>query len=101
MTKPQVKKQTTLLKSQKVTLLICSVIMAVFILLVAVASNGSLSPYTFLHIIVLLMSWYALKAENISEDATRYITFLSVVGAASAIFLVVVYLPLYIDFLDS
>lgn len=86
MTKQQPKNQATLMKSQRVTLLVCGAIMAVFILFVAVVSNGSLSPFTFPHIIVLLASWYVWKAEKVSDTITRAVVFLSVVGAASAIF---------------
>jgi hypothetical protein len=90
------KKQKTLHNitwSERSTLIVCVVIMIALILLVSISTG--LWFYAALHILLVLVTLPILLLKTCPKSLVRTLIVLNVVGAASAIFIVLAFMPLY------
>jgi hypothetical protein len=97
-----IKQKTTykISSTERATLIICSIIMAAFVLFVSLATQGSLAFYTILHAMFTFFTIIVLLAKDVSSTVVRTAVVFGVLGAASAIFLVLAYLPYYMSYLE-
>lgn len=82
-------------------LLASTAVNASFVIFVAVATQGSLSPYTYPHGVLVLISLAAFFAQR-TPKAILYIALcLSILGALVAIFLTLSFANYYQQYLES
>ena len=84
--------------TRKVLLIVCGIIMAIFVLLVAIASNLSLSFHTIPHVIVLASIWKILHGDGSDSTVSRLTIVFAILGAILAIYLVYLFLPYYMTY---
>lgn len=86
---------------ERTALIVCASIVVAFVLLVAIATSGSLFYYTIPHLIlalILIGALFFLKA--LPKMAVRFLVILAIIGAVVAIGLTLAYLPYYSQYLD-
>lgn len=86
--------------SERATLITCSIIMGGFVLFVSIATQGSLAFYTILHAVALIFTLAVLSTRNASSGVVRSAIVLGILGATSAILLVLAFLPYYMSYLE-
>lgn len=86
---------------ERMTLIVCIIIIIAFLLFVAIATSGSLSYYTIPHaILVLALVCVLLFLNMLPKIAIRLCILLGIIGAAIAVGLTFAYLPYYSQYLE-
>lgn len=86
-------------RNERTALVVCSTIMVSFILLVLIATGGSLFVYTLLHILLAGLTISVLLIDSPSKILIRTAIVFGVIGASFAVFLILAYLPWYMSYL--
>lgn len=81
-------------KTQRVTLIICAAIMAAYILLVYLAAYGSFWDFAAVHTVLMAITVPFIWITNASKVITYIVTSFSIVGAATALGLMLYYLTI-------
>lgn len=92
-------KKYTPSKSERTWLITYLVILILFVVFVAIATQGSLSFYTILHAFLALFIVIVLCSGK-SSFLIRFALLLGIIGAVTAIWLVIAYMPYYVSYLQ-
>lgn len=82
------------LKPQRVTLIVCAAIMAAYIILVYITAGGAFWDFAAMHVLVMAIAVSFIWISNVPKIVTYIIMSLSVVGAVTALGLMLYYLTI-------
>lgn len=87
-------------KREQITLAVCSTVMVAFVLFVSIATHGSLAGYTTIHGVLAVVTILILLVRK--PKSLVYVGIgVGILGAVSAIWIVLAYLPYYMSYLES